>query len=127
MNAAGDGIHRIGFRRWYERQLIHGHLWLAACFLAIVLCASGLELLSSRAGAGELVLDATLAAGGALLAWFAWRRYVALMTLAHGVSAQANCPACRRFGFVADPPPDRPRTLSVRCARCAHRWSVTLP
>jgi len=23
-----DGIRKIGFRRWYERQLIEGHLYL---------------------------------------------------------------------------------------------------
>jgi len=26
----------LGFRKWYERQLVEGHLYLTSCFLGIV-------------------------------------------------------------------------------------------
>jgi hypothetical protein len=31
-------IHRYGFRRWYERQLIESHAYLALAFVALILC-----------------------------------------------------------------------------------------
>ena len=40
-------IERHGFRRWYERQLIESHAYLALGFVALILLLSGLELLSS--------------------------------------------------------------------------------
>ena len=39
-------IERHGFRRWYERQLIESHAYLALGFVALILLLSGLELLS---------------------------------------------------------------------------------
>ncbi len=32
-----DAIRRRGFRRWYEQQLIDGHLWLVTGFLALIM------------------------------------------------------------------------------------------
>ncbi len=39
-------IERHGFRRWYERQLIESHAYLALGFVALILLLSGMELLS---------------------------------------------------------------------------------
>lgn len=118
-------IARLGFRRWYERKLIEGHAWLAACFLSMVIVAAGVELLGSRGSASELLLDAAIVAAGALLGWFSWRRYAALMRLAAVMGEQAVCPGCERFGFRCDPlqAPDG-RALAVHCARCGWHWQV---
>ncbi|GAA4412327.1 hypothetical protein [Quisquiliibacterium transsilvanicum] len=118
-------IARLGFRRWYERRLIEAHAWLAACFLSMVIVAAGVELLRLRGSAAELILDASLVAAGALLAWFAWRRYATGMYLAAMLGEQAVCPGCERFGFRCDPlqPPDG-RALAVHCARCGRHWQV---
>ena len=39
-------IHRHGFRRWYERQLIESHAYLALAFVALILLLSGIEVLA---------------------------------------------------------------------------------
>ena len=35
----GDSIRRVGFKRWYERQLIEGHVYLVTALLAALLAA----------------------------------------------------------------------------------------
>lgn len=38
-----EGIRKIGFARWYERQLMEAHLYLVTAFLCLILltaCAS---------------------------------------------------------------------------------------
>ena len=31
-----DGIRKLGFRRWYERQLIESHAYFLTCFLCMI-------------------------------------------------------------------------------------------
>ena len=118
-------IARLGFRRWYERQLVESHAWLATCFLAMLVLASGLELLSFEESIAEFVFDAALVAGGAALAWVAWRRYASIMQLAERVGEQAVCPACGRYGFRCEPAQRGDRALRARCGKCGHLWEVS--
>ena len=122
-------IRKLGFRRWYERQLVVGHAWLAGCFLAIVLAAAGLELLTLGRGAAEFLFDASLIGGAFAFGWLAWRRYAARMRCAESIGEQAVCPACGHYGFRIDPAPAaapaRPPAFAVRCPKCAHGWSIT--
>ena len=32
-----DGIRQLGFRRWYERQLIESHAYFLTCFLCMIM------------------------------------------------------------------------------------------
>ena len=41
-------IGRLGFRRWYERQLIEAHAWLISCFLCMLAIAACVEVMSLR-------------------------------------------------------------------------------
>jgi hypothetical protein len=43
-----SGIRRLGFRRWYERQLLESHFWLVSCILAMLLVAVCIETFRSR-------------------------------------------------------------------------------
>ena len=124
-----EAIRKHGFRRWYERQLVESHLFLVTAVLALIVMASGLELLSIRETAGDAILAAVLAAAGAGLAWYCWRRYVTLMMRAEHVGHQAGCPVCKRHGFRPVPPAecavaDRPGLLGASCRGCGHRWSI---
>ena len=38
-------IERHGFRRWYERQLIESHAYLALGFVALIVLLAGMEVL----------------------------------------------------------------------------------
>ncbi|MEO8186249.1 MAG: hypothetical protein ABI580_02665 [Burkholderiaceae bacterium] len=127
-------IERHGFRRWYERQLIESHAYLALGFVALILLLSGLELLSdAEAGVRYIVLIAA-AAGGMLLV-VAWRRFGVLLTRAERFGEAATCPQCKAWGNFkviaqessnANDPPEagRPHWLSVRCTQCEATWKL---
>jgi hypothetical protein len=124
-----DGIRKHGFRKWYERQLIEGHVWLVTLLLAVLAMAAGLEALSFRDGFAEWVFDVAVVAAGASLSWVAWRRYASAMIVAEHVGHQAVCPACKRYGFRPVPPGEdgpggHPPRLVAACARCGHRWPI---
>jgi hypothetical protein len=97
--------------------------------LALVAMAAGLEMLSLREGAFDLLFDGSVVIGGAVLSWVSWRRYAAAMIRAEHVGHQAVCPRCQRYGFRALPPaeaghPERPLQLVASCRRCDHRWPI---
>ncbi|RPH44173.1 MAG: hypothetical protein EHM87_11470 [Burkholderiales bacterium] len=124
-----DGIRKLGFRKWYERQLIEGHVWLVTMVLALVLTAVGYEALSVREGMLDLAYDLTAVAVGVALSWVSFRRYASAMTVAEHVGAQAVCPSCGRYGFKALPaseagPAGRPLQLLAACRGCGHRWPI---
>ena len=124
-----EGLRKHGFRKWYERQLVESHLFLVTAVLALVMMVSGFELLSIREGATDAMFAAAVVAAGAGLAWFSWRRYASLMMLAEHVGHQAECPACKRYGFRAVPAgeggvPERRDALVASCRRCGHRWPI---
>ena len=127
MAAPGDGISRVGFRRWYERQLVESHAWLVTCVLSMVMVAAGFELLGLEAGWRDFVFDALLIGGGLLLGWLAWTRYAKLMMVAEFIGGQANCPSCAHYGFRCEPPPRGGQTIAARCPKCDHRWAIAQP
>lgn len=124
-----EGIRKHGFRKWYERQLVESHVWLVTMVLALLMMASGFELLSVRRTSLDLVYDALLVASGGVIAWFSWRRYATTMMIAEHVGHQAVCPGCARYGFRPVPAADargegRPLQLLASCRRCGHCWPI---
>lgn len=120
-----DRIRALGFRRWYERQLIASHLWLVTCFVSMILVAAGLELMSLQKGLSEFLFDATLILGACMLGWLSWRRYAWLMMHAEAICAQASCPACAHYGFrFKGVEMGRMRAL---CPKCSEQWLVDDP
>ena len=128
-------IERYGFRRWYERQLIESHAYLALGFIALIVLLSGMELLrDTQAGMRYLIVLSAAAAGGTLTL-VAWRRFGALLRRAEHFAEAATCPQCKLWGKFkvvaqepssADDPPEagRPHWLSVRCTRCEAIWKL---
>ncbi|MDQ3189251.1 MAG: hypothetical protein M3Q28_10185 [Pseudomonadota bacterium] len=128
-------IERHGFRRWYERQLIESHAYLALGFVALILLLSGMELLrDAEAGIRYAVVLSTAAAGGMLLV-VAWRRFGVLLARAEHFGEAATCPQCNAWGkfrviaqevsSVDDPPEaGRPHWLQVRCKQCEATWKL---
>lgn len=124
-----EGIRKHGFRKWYERQLIEGHVYLVTMVLAMLAMACGYEVLSLEMTAFSLLFDGAIVAGGAFVAWYSWRRYALTMTVAEYVGAQASCPGCKRYGFRPVPPAEagesgRPMQLLAMCRHCGTRWPI---
>ena len=130
----GKDIARLGFRRWYERQLVESHAYLVAAFLALILLLAGFEALERRSLYATMVLIVVAAAAGTFCV-VAWRRFVVLLGRAEHFAVQADCPGCKtwgRFDVIAeeasrlDDPPEagRPHWLRVRCRRCSEHWTL---
>jgi hypothetical protein len=129
------GIRRLGFRRWYERQLLESHFWLVSCILAMLLVAVCIEDMSFKEGAVQALLLMAVSIASTLLALTAWRRYQGTMAIAEHLGARSSCPGCTaygRFEVLASgnrasphPPAGEPAAwLRVRCKRCAHEWML---
>ena len=128
-------IHRHGFRRWYERQLIESHAYLALAFVALILLLSGIEVLGDGTGGMLYVAMLSAAAVGGVLMIVAWRRFTVLLARAELFAEGATCSACAAWGKFRvlrqesapeDEPPEagRPHWLRVRCTQCGHEWRL---
>lgn len=135
MNIADD-IRRLGFRRWYERQLIESHAYLVTAFLALILLLAGIESLDllRRSPLFYLAVIAGAAASGVLM-YVAWRRFITLLGRAELFAGGAECPQCTRWGqfevigaeaATDDDPVEsgRPHWVRVRCRKCAKEWRL---
>jgi len=131
-----DDIRRLGFRRWYERQLVESHAYLVGSFLALILLLAGfegLDLLRRTPAYYAAVLIGAAAAG--LFMVVGWRRFRVLLERAEVFAAGATCPGCNAWGKIdvlaeershPDEPPEtgRPHWLRVKCKRCGADWRI---
>ena len=132
-----EGIRRIGFRRWYERQLIESHLYLVSCLLCLVTVLAVCEGFSIRLPAQEFALRVlVIIAGGATCVWSA-RRYLTVLFFAISAGEHSVCGKCEAYrGLVlsgalslrAGPRDERqeddPPPVGVRCRKCGHEWTI---
>ena len=122
MNPAGS-IGKLGFQRWYERELLLCHAWLVACLLcAFALLALLEDLNVAEAGwrAAPAVVTAFVAGG---LAWYSLTRYLAMLMRALHVAERSSCPRCGAHGkyrLVGA----TPHSMTVRCRQCDREWSI---
>jgi len=137
-HAAGpaDAIRKLGFRKWYERQLIESHAYLITCFLCMILVVALVEGFSFRAPGLQPLLTLALIAGGGLVGLLSLRRYGKLMREAERLSGCSTCTGCgayAKFDVVesgGSPGPSQvgdgtPTTwLRVRCRKCGHGWTM---
>jgi len=135
MKIAQD-ISRIGFRRWYERQLIESHAYLLGAFLLLILLLSGIEALDfARRSPVFYLIIAAVAAGAGTGTFIAWRRFTVLLARAELFASSAECPKCRAWGkfkvlgseeVSIDDPPEagRPHWVKVRCSKCGADWRL---
>ena len=129
---SAEGIRKLGFRRWYERQLIEGHVYFITCFLSMIVVAVCLEQIDWRQPLREL---ATLlyVVSGVLLCLFSLRRYKLLLLRAESLGRQSTCTHCSTYGVLqvldaaaveaADGAPDN-AWIRVRCKKCGHEWRM---
>lgn len=130
MATPAQGIAKLGFRIWYERQLIESHVYFVTGFLCAVLIMALMEELNLR-GPGPLSLPtlmmivvATLVGAGAL------RRYMRMLGRAEALAEQCICPGCSSYGTVrvldagAVEIDEQPQWMRVSCRKCDQQWRI---
>lgn len=132
----GADIRRIGFRRWYERQLVYSHAYLVGALFGLILLLAGYESLDHLRGTPMYFVAIFLGAAGAgIVMVISWRRFTTLLERAERFAGAAACPQCRAWGafdVIAaervsdDDPPEsgRPHWLRVKCRKCGTDWRV---
>lgn len=132
-------IRKVGFRKWYERQLVDSHLSFATCFLSGVVVAACLEEVSLAELGWKPVSLLAIVFAALGLGWHSWRRYITVLERAETYGSRSTCPACRtyaRFDVVASghaaegpylDPQARPLPypwMRVRCRKCGTAWRM---
>jgi hypothetical protein len=114
-----DSIRRLGFNRWYERQLIEGHAWFVSGFACMILIAACMEELTFRGSALRFISYAALVLAAGLVGIYGMVRYHKLLVQAESVGERATCPGCgtyARFQVHAD--------CMARCRKCEREWRL---
>lgn len=119
-----DGIRKVGFRKWYERELLSSHAHLVLAVLSVVAMIASFEAFSGATMA-EKLMDAVFVIVCAAVALWSLRRYLYLMLRAEGVANQANCSDCGTYGrFKVVGQHGNPSATEVCCNQCAHQWTI---
>jgi len=132
-------IRKLGFRKWYERQLIDCHLSLVTCFLCGIVIAALIESINLR----EFGLSAVVMFAYVMIAvgvgWFSWRRYITVLGRAELYGQRSTCETCHTYGRfeilatgldetpgkVADAvAPLEAAWLRVKCRKCGTAWRM---
>lgn len=124
MNAA-TRIRRLGFRKWYERELLHSHANLVLLLLSAIGLLASAEVYDRSLGLlDQLEVIASAIASG-VIGVLALRRYLYLLNHAEYVADQAICRHCDSYATFDLIGGDEP-VLRVRCRRCRHEWRIEL-
>jgi hypothetical protein len=126
-----DGIRQVGFRKWYERELLSSHAHMALALFAVVALIASFEAFQG-ANTNDKLLNTVFVVLCAAISLWALRRYLYLLMHAEEMANQANCAQCQAYGMlqlqeVADlrrAAPAAPRLLPVCCKRCGFRWNL---
>jgi hypothetical protein len=120
-----DGIRRVGFRKWYEREMLssHGHLVLA--ILSAIAMVASFE--AFRGGTmGEKLMDVLFVMLSGAIALLSLRRFLFLSMRAEEVAHQAVCADCGTYGrFNVVGEDTEPGQTHVCCKKCAHQWTIS--
>jgi hypothetical protein len=115
-------IGKLGFRRWYSRQLVEAHMWLVSALLCLIVALVALEHFTIRDfGLKSALMLAILLAGG-WTCWYASRRYLLMLIGTQRIAEHSTCAACRAYGLF-DVTRDAP--LRVRCRKCSNEWQMS--
>jgi len=136
-----EGVRKLGFRKWYERQLVEAHAWLVTGFLALILAFALFELRNGASGGLwrlTLLAGALASAAAGILCWLRYHRVLEATELA---AELATCPHCGTYGrldvvrstpqseraIAANPLLEDLPHLTVRCRKCTGEWRLEPP
>jgi hypothetical protein len=121
-NRLVESFKSIGFRKWYERQLLSSHAHMVLAFLSVIALIGSMEAFRTAEGDTQLANVMFVLVCAAIGAW-ALRRYLFLLLRAEQAANQASCPDCGdygRFRVVGQRP--RLQEIDVRCRKCSRDW-----
>lgn len=119
-----DGVRRVGFRKWYERELLSSHAHMILAVLSVIAMIASFEAFGG-ASASEKLMDVVFVIVCAAVALWALRRYLFLLMRAEDIANQANCAACGEYGRLDVVAEDRARSeTEVCCRKCTHKWTI---
>lgn len=124
-NRLVESVKRIGFRKWYERQLLSSHAHMVLAFLSAIGIVGSMEAFEGAGGDGQFV-NAMFVVACTFIAVWALRRYLFLLMRAEQAANQASCPRCGdygRFRVVGQRP--RLQEVDVSCRKCARDWTIS--
>jgi formate dehydrogenase maturation protein FdhE len=131
-------IRKLGFRRWYERELIKSHAALVTCLLSGLTLAAMMEALVGSTGWTFVSMLGVAFAAGAI-GWLSWRSYITLLQRAELYGERSNCPKCNaygRFNVVSTGMDEEPGRVGeavaplqaawmrVECRNCGTGWRL---
>ena len=120
-----ETVMRVGFRKWYERQLLSSHAHMALAFLSVIALLASMEAFRGAQGDAQL-LNVLFVIVCAAVAWWALRRYVFLMMRAERTASQASCPDCGEYGrFRIVRQRNSGEEVDVHCNKCSGEWMIS--
>lgn len=130
-----SGIRTIGFRRWYERQLIVCHLYLVVGLLSMLAVLASIEAFSPQAPGWERLKLLALIVGGGIACIVSLVRYKDMLTGAQRAAEHSICGSCSAYGVLevvrsgithaeALPQAKAVPWVRVRCRKCGNEWTI---
>jgi ABC-type nickel/cobalt efflux system permease component RcnA len=120
-----DGIRKLGFRKWYERELLTGHAHLALLLMCVLGLMTALEASSRYTSAADRLTDLVAVLVCAAAGVWTLRRYLFLLARAEAIAHQADCPHCGAYGRLTCQA-EHEEAVDVRCRQCGHDWTIHL-
>ena len=121
-----EGVRLVGFRKWYERELLSSHAHMVLCVLATIGLLGSFEALRD-AGAVDRFLNVVFILACTAIGVWALRRYLFLLGRAEEAANQASCGDCGEYGRFQVVAENRVAGgTEVCCRRCAHHWTISL-
>lgn len=119
-----EGVRRVGFRKWYERELLTSHAHMVLAFLAVIGLLGSFEGMRTGVSGNDKALSVILVLACAGIGLWALRRYLFLLTRAEDAANQASCEGCGEYGRFKVMRSQGRFQADVCCSKCEHRWSI---
>jgi len=133
-----ESIVRLGFRRWYERQLIESHAYLVTGFLCLIVVLASIEDFNLRAPGFKPLIMLALIIGAGLVGYFACMRYFTMLAYAEHIAGKSTCGKCSahaaftvtgsgsgRSAAADEESPSTSAWFAVKCRKCGHQWTIS--
>jgi len=132
-----ESIVRLGFNRWYERQLIESHAYLVTGFLCLIVVLASVEDFSLRAPGFKPLIMLALIIGAGLVCYFSCMRYFTMLAYAEHIAGKSTCEQCgARAAFTVTGSSRSPSAagektesadswFAVKCRKCGHEWTIS--